>query len=287
MGELLHGTSVGKQQPSNSTAVPPKRLALYLMMRHTIPIAGMLMYSYIYAIFAAEPLFLQVLSIVESGVSTLAAWVYERYFSKAYHTGWKMIGLIAVLSIVSGLISLLDLSVVHGTTVGGQVTAQIRWLVLFVMVCTYFMGQIGYLPMVVLATTNVVSSDSNDASDEQPQETPPDEERDGGSVGLRRGSEIEMTFRAQEQEGTTKAFQQVKKTTPVYDESMQYASFLSCIDFGAQIGDWIAVPIIASLDITRENNWNNLDKFIIICALGRIASTAFLLLIRPPASAAE
>ena len=40
----------------------------------------------------------------------------------------------------------------------------------------------------------------------------------------------------------------------VYSAGMQYAIFILCIDFRAQIGDWITVPIVAALGITRENH---------------------------------
>ena len=63
---------------------------------------------------------------------------------------------------------------------------------------------------------------------------------------------------------------------------MQYASFLSCIDFGAQIGDWITVPIVASLGITRENHWDNIDKLVVICSILRMCRVIFLWLICPP-----
>merc|ERR1712238_627943 len=62
---------------------------------------------------------------------------------------------------------------------------------------------------------------------------------------------------------------------------MQYASFLSCIDFGAQIGDWISVPIIAAFGISRDNNWDGLDRFVVMCCFLRMTRILFLFLIRP------
>ena len=67
----------------------------------------------------------------------------------------------------------------------------------------------------------------------------------------------------------------------MYSTGMQYASFLSCIDFGAQIGDWITVPIVASLGITRENHWEHLDQFVVICSIFRMVRVVFLWLICP------
>jgi hypothetical protein len=264
------------QRGVKASKIPPKRLALFLMVRHTVPIAGMLMYSYIYAIFAAEPLFLQILSIVESTISIVASWTYERWFAKTCHSGWKMIGLVAVLTVVTGLVSLMDVIVVHATTVGGAVTPQIRWLVLLVVICKYFMGHLNYMPMTVLATTNVVSS-SNVEGRREPSD---EQDKSDGSLGNREGTEIEMTLIVAE----SRSFEETEQS-PVYDESIQYASYLSCIYFGTQVGDWIAVPIIAALGITRENDWNNLELFICICALGRIASVALLWLIRPAPTA--
>lgn len=69
---------------------------------------------------------------------------------------------------------------------------------------------------------------------------------------------------------------------PVISTGIQYASILSCIDFGAHIGDWITVPIVASLGITLQNHWDQLDKLVILCSILRMVRAVFLWIICPP-----
>ena len=133
-------------------------------------------------------------------------------------------------------------------------------MVVGVSLVTYFMGQVGYMPSIVLCTANVVSKTNQDETASLEEE-------------------------AEHPEGATDADSddslQVATGAMVYDEGVQYATFVACIDFGAQLGDWISVPIIAAYGVTRENNRANLDRYICLCAMLRIASIAFLWLIRP------
>jgi len=45
---------------------------------------------------------------------------------------------------------------------------------------------------------------------------------------------------------------------------MQYGTLLSCIDFGDQIGSWLTVPLIMALGMSRENDWEHLDRFLLL-----------------------
>jgi hypothetical protein len=262
------------KRSTTATTIQPRRLGLYLILRHSVPIASTLMYSFIYTVFASEPLFLQCLLIIESAVSTFASWVYGRFLAKKYHSGWGVIGLIAVSSIVASLLSLLNVLVVHMANEKTTVDASLRWLVVFVSIVTYFMGQIGYMPSVILATANVVgSSDENTDSMDQAREGPDDRHQHyAGDGALSSKDSGTANTNCTEDEGYSGV---------VYDEGIQYATFVACIDFGAQMGDWISVPIIAAYGITRANNWANLDRYIVLCALVRIASVSFLCIICP------
>ena len=276
-------TSSDRSNNTNDNVIPARRLGLYLMLRQSVPIASILMYYYIYAVFEREPLFLQSLSIIESAVSVAANWVYGRFLAQKYFAGWGIIALTAVLSIMGSLVSLLGILVVHKANslfhegseeddVGGHydVDENLRWLVVFVSIVSYFMGQIGYIPSVVLTTANVVSSSKEpidrqrESATSNPQANnsgPSDDDSETDDTNMRQGN-----------------------CEPLYDEGMQYSIFMSCIGFGAQLGDWISIPIIKAFGITRENQWANLDHYILLCALLRIASVAFLWLIRPPES---
>jgi hypothetical protein len=249
-----------------SATIPARRLGLYLMLRHSVPNADFLMYSYIYAVFGKdEPIFIQGLAIFQSSASLFASWVYGRYLAVRFHSGWGVVGLIATLTILTSLVSLLDITIVHATFGKEAVDPSQRWLVLSVGVVTSFMGQIGYMPSVVLATANVVTS--TDAN---------------GTMGTRRvvsDSPYELM--------TPRYDTGNRYVEAEHNEGIQYATSVACIDFGAQLGDWISVPIIAALGITRENQWANLDKLIILCAEMRIASLAFLFIIWPCSTSAS
>jgi hypothetical protein len=136
------------------------------------------------------------------------------------------------------------------------------------------MEQIGYMPSVILATANVVgSSDGKTGSMDQAREGPISRHQHHTGDGAL-SSEDSAT-------SNTSYTDDEGHSGVVYDEGIQYATFVACVDFGAQMGDWISVPIIAADGITRANNWANLDRYIVLCALVRIASVSFLYIIRP------
>jgi hypothetical protein len=168
----------------------------------------------------------------------------------------------------------LNILVVHMANEKTTVDASLRWLVVFVSTVTYFMGQIGYMPSVILATANVVSSsDGNTDSMDEAREGPDSRHQHyTGDGALSSEDSTTSNTSYTEDEGHSGV---------VYDEGIQYATFVACIDFGAQIGDWISVPIIAAYGITRANNWANLYRYIVLCALIRIVSVSFLCIIRP------
>ena len=74
--------------------------------------------------------------------------------------------LIAGLTTLSGCCSLFDLLILNVAD-GGNVTAALKWLVFGVYVVNNFVGEIDFLPFVVLRTTNIVecgNCDSNNAT---------------------------------------------------------------------------------------------------------------------------
>ena len=61
-------------------------LNLYFLLRYSMPIAGFIMYSYLYTVFESEPLFLQLLSVLKSAIGILSTYYYERYLSPKCHS---------------------------------------------------------------------------------------------------------------------------------------------------------------------------------------------------------
>mmetsp|Transcript_4036 Transcript_4036/g.7196 ORF Transcript_4036/g.7196 Transcript_4036/m.7196 type:complete len:685 (+) Transcript_4036:176-2230(+) len=283
--------------------LPHRQLNLYFLLRYSLPIAGFLMYSYLYTVFESEPMFLQLLSVLKSAIGSVATFCYEKFISPYCHSGWPLIVMIASLDIIMGLVALLDVWVIRAVKekeVDGEysIDASLRYLVGAVGLIKYFFAELDYMPALVLSTTNVYNDD--------------DKRFQYGDDGKNNsiGSDSRADERAEERISLSDNFQNIKeprfsslgidscheeegnaeissvKTSgpkvPMISAGMQYASFLSCIDFGAQIGDWITVPIVASLDITRENHWDHLDQLIIICSIFRMARVVFLWLICPP-----
>ena len=259
------------------------------------------MYSYLYTVFENEPLFLQLMSVLKSAIGSISTYCYERFLSPYCHQGWSLIGLIASLDVVMGLIALLDVWVVRSVAakmVDGEyvIDESLRWIVLIVGLVKYFWAELDYQPSLVLSTTNVYSDTSSNQKRENFSSISDDED-DDRSLPLVDDFEQhppDMVATAtsplsidmyENENGMMIAKKQVatsrRSNIPVISAGMQYASFLSCIDFGAQIGDWISVPIIAAFDITRENHWDHLDKFVILCSFLRMLRIIFLWLICP------
>ena len=284
-----------------------RNLNLYFLLRYSMPIAGFIMYSYLYTVFESEPLFLQLLSVLKSAIGILSTYYYERYLSPKCHSGWQLIGLIASLDIVTGLVALFDVWVVRAVRakeIDGEysIDTSLRFLVAIVSLAKYFFAELDYQPALVLSTTNIYNNDDDDDAMSWKNDCDNlDDEGSKGHEGERQSASLD-DFQHQQSNTTSSLSIDLyqdengmimkqhtattsttsNNTTPIISAGMQYASFLSCIDFGAQIGDWIAVPIVSSLDITRENHWDHLDSFIILCSIFRMSRVVFLWLICPP-----
>lgn len=287
----------GGKPHSQSHRLPHRQLNMYFLLRYSMPIAGFLMYSYLYSVFEKEPQFLQLLSVLKTAIGILATFSYEFFLSPYCHSGWPLIGLIASLDIIMGLVALLDVWViraVRGKEVDGEYTVDIplRFLVIAVGLAKYFFAELDYMPALVLSTTNVYSDDDDALTPVPKADNVIGElqlaERTSLSDEFARSNIASLSIDLNNNEDE-EAFDIVRPPRersaaklPVISAGLQYASFLSCIDFGAQIGDWITIPIIASLDITRENHWDHLEKLIMICSIFRMTRVVFLWLICPP-----
>jgi len=282
---------------SHSNKLPHRQLNLYFLLRYSMPIAGFLMYSYLYSVFESDPVFLQLLSVMKTALGAVATFCYEKFLSPYCHSGWPLIGLIACLDIIVGLIALLDVWVIRAVKqkeVDGEYVLDnsLRWLVMLVGLAKYFFAELDYMPALVLSTSNVYTDDGASGVEDQSFEP-----EDGGSNGEQPAERTSLSDdfprsaiaslaidSNYEEDCDTSIAQQenLAPKVPLISAGMQYASFLSCIDFGAQIGDWITVPIVASLGITRENHWDNIDKLVVICSILRMCRVIFLWLICPP-----
>ena len=234
--------------------IPARRLALYLLLRHSLPSSGYVYYSFLFAVFENSPIFMQCLSILGSAGSTCSSFIYGRYIAKKFNSGWRIIRVIVGTTLLYSLSSLLNI-VVYRQADGGQDEIiqgglSFMWLLAPIYFISGIVAEINFLPSLMLSTTNISKSKDADTDTSASHNT---------EAGVNSSA-----------------------TSPFADEGMQYASFISCIDFAENVGSWITVPIVSALNITRENNFANLDRLIFICSSTYLISLAYLCLIRPP-----
>jgi hypothetical protein len=60
------------------------------------------------------------------------------------------------------------------------------------------------------------------------------------------------------------------------DNGIQYGILVACIDFGDQLSDFVAMPIIEAFGIRRDNDWQNLEWFVLTCSGLGIVSLVFV-----------
>ena len=241
-----------KKQQTNQ--VPARRLALYLLLRHSLPSSGYVYYSFLFAVFENSPVYMQCLSILGSAGSTCSSYIYGKHIAKKYNSGWQIIRVIGGTTLLYSFSSLLNM-VVYRQAGGGedeliQGGLSFFWILAPIYFTSGVVAEINFLPSLMLSTTNVSGSQGADADNSTHQNT---------EVGVN-----------------------ALPHSPFADEGMQYASYISCIDFAENIGSWITVPIVTALNITRENNFLGLDRLIFICSSAYLISLAYLCLIRPP-----
>jgi len=300
---------------SHRHQIPHRKLNLYFLLRYSMPIASYLIYSYYFTAFESEPMFLQSLSVLQTAIGSVATYVYEKLISPHCHSGWPLMGLIASLDILMGLVALLDVWVIRymkknevfgdEDNVAGSfsIDNRLRCMVIIVGMVKYFVAELDYMPAVVLSTTNVDSDcdklservDDGNLRTAKVENDPDDniecsmEQEEEENVSLsdllhsQNVASLSIDMLGEDEDDTTTPQIEAHPISgsSMYSTGMQYASFLSCIDFGAQIGDWITVPIVASLGITRENHWEHLDQFVVICSIFRMVRVVFLWLICP------
>ena len=247
------GNNEKKQQTDQ---VPARRLALYLLLRHSLPSSGYVYYSFLFAVFENSPIYMQCLSILGSAGSTCSSYIYGKYIAKKYNSGWQIIRVIGATTLLYSFSSLLNI-VVYRQARGGedeiiQGGLSFFWILAPIYFASGIFAEINFLPSLMLSTTNISESQGANADNSTRQNTEEEEEEVNTSPH-----------------------------SPFADEGMQYASYISCIDFAENVGSWITVPIVTALNITRENNFLGLDRLILICSSSYLISLAYLCLIRP------
>ena len=224
-----------------------RSVALYLVLRHAMPEAAYQWYGYSYYLFSSKPIILQVLSLIGSAATTAGSYAYARYIAPQVKTRGGLVHVIGITTIIGTASSLLYLFVtVYNRSIidPKQVVMQNFFLSLPIGVIASFSGEIRFLPSVALATSSVQfqRSTEKNTSDQQSDQTIYESQSSGSGL--------------------------------------QYGTYVSCIDFGDQLGAWVTVPVVSALGITR-GDWSNMTELILICAACGIGSLFFLLLLVP------
>ena len=259
-----------------------QRTGLFLILRHAIPSSSILLGSFMYSILSSRPLYLQLISLIGMGVTTLSSWSYGALFSRYSH-GHQLQIVIVGTTLFAGLMSLCHIMLVHrvqreapeGSDVDGHdhelqtVSLLTVAMALIIKVGTTFASEWEFLPDIVIATTSIskeVQYSRVSTADDVVHQRVTAYDDDSNEVEDRRQPfQIEISPTERQSVDTT---------------AIQYGSLVACIDFGDQLGSLLAGPIVAILGISRENNWLNLDILILICAACKLLPLAFLKLLK-------
>eukprot|EP00934_Nitzschia_sp_Nitz4_P004706 Nitzschia sp. Nitz4//scaffold11_size288233//185687//187534//NITZ4_000794-RA/size288233-processed-gene-0.176-mRNA-1//1//CDS//3329534134//4696//frame0 len=221
------------------------RVGLYLILRNMVPSDIMILGSYNYYLFGSKPLQLQLLSLAGMGVSTLAAATYSKYLSQ-FNSGNPFMMLIAATTILGAVASLGDVIVYENSS-----SENLFWIALMVQLVTTYFSELEFLPKVILATTSLSVKDNltgdNPVLDAQDPATP--------------------------------SLSSTREPSDSHNVAIEYGTLISCIDFGDQLGALLTAPLIALLEISRENEFHNLNHFILLCALFSILTIGLLRLL--------
>ncbi|GKY91739.1 hypothetical protein MPSEU_000145700 [Mayamaea pseudoterrestris] len=249
------------------------RVGLFLIMRHSMPTASYLLASFVYELFEANPVVIQILSVLDMGILTLASWSYGVLFGQhgmadgrsgtscnrnRYNLYHVMIGTTVAAAVVSLVGQLVLISTVP--TMSSIVKRAVT--VLVVRSLGNIVGEWKFLPDVVLAT---VASSTPMAAKKRVTKSINREEHNVETV----------------KSSSTVCSNGPKKDTLVAS-GIQYGSLISCIDFGGQLNGLIVGILVNALGISRENGWKNLDRLVEVASLSTFLSVGLIFfLLRP------
>jgi hypothetical protein len=260
------------------------RIGLFLILKGAVPSDAMVVSSFFYSIFESQPLLLQALSLLDMVVVSLSSWSYSRLWSR-YSSGRPFMILIGGMAVLASLASLLNIPMFHAhneenSSPSNQIQPVLAFAIL-ARVVGAFTEEWAFLPEIVLATTSLsVSSqgrrDANDDDSNVANEERPEPSR------LVTGMLSESSVPVAVPTGYHATYNGDDNNIQNGDQiAMEYGTFVSCIDFGDQLGSLAAAPLVAILNISRDNNFQGLDRLVVICAVVNIiVSLAILPLLR-------
>lgn len=254
------------------------RIGLFLILKGAIPNDAMVVSSLFYSIFESQPLLLQMLSLLDMVAVSLSSWSYSRLWSR-YSSGRPFLVLIGGTAVLASLAPLLNILVFHAyngdiSSSSNHAHSVLGFAILARIVGT-FTEEWAFLPEIVLATTSLSVSGQgrrhNDEANIAIEETP---EPSGLVTGILSESSVTRAAPA----GYRALFTGDENTIDSGDQiAMEYGTLVSCIDFGDQLGSLAAAPLVAILNISRDNDFQGLDHLVVICAAANIVASLAIL----------
>ena len=237
------------------------QLGLYLILRHSVPSSSSVQSSFTYSFFRLYPLYFQSVGVMRSTVAILSSWSYGKCIALRFASLSGLKKVITRTTLILSFMALLYIPFIkyfraHYENIGWSVLA----LYTLCQLLESYVGQISFLPSVILASNSAVQQgmahstlDKEDNKFDTDNDSVKNTHINTGPPGIR--SQL------------------------LQNDAILYGVLIACIDFGGQIGDLISVPIIQALDIQRDEKWQNLEWFIIICSTLSLASLLALSLV--------
>ena len=268
------------------------RVGLFLILRNAIPSDSMILSSFFYSLFQSQPLLLQLLSFFGAGVISLSSWSYTKLWSR-YSSGRPLLFLMGGTVVLASIASLLNIAVFrqyqhNGNDDSKSSTSSVNTNVIMIAILskfvTTFFSEWAFLPEVILATTSVkhatsTTSNTDNNNDDDDDNDIIDDNEDLGSLSRHEANSYPATVIHNEPNAIISNSSNNGHT--IVDDNktiaMEYGTLISCIDFGDQLGSLTVAPLVAFLNISRENGFLNLDHLILICALTNMVVSLGLL----------
>lgn len=242
-----------------------KRVAVYLILRHATPTSNVTLSSFLYTVFRSHPIFLQTLSLASSATTMLSSWTYGSHIAQKFAALKGVKSVIILTTMMCALWSLLFLPLI--TSFRKYLVDDTKSIGLPLKICyitfqlvASFLSELSFLPSVILSTTSTIDIDNVSVVNEE------SEGPDYVPTDAQPNSTLERNAR--------------NGPSSYLDHGMQYGILLACIDFGDQLSDFVTIPIIQALDIRRDNDWENIEWFVVICSILAAFSILYLRIIR-------
>lgn len=244
------------------------RLGSYLILRHMIPTTPGIQSSFSYYLLRAYPFYYQIMGVMNSVVSIFSSWSYGKYISTQFSSVPRIKQVIITTTLALSIMALLfNLPFIRYFRIHID---DWNWsmMILYVLYQLFdsFVREISFLPSVILASNSTIH-----------------EEVYTHVLVEENIDEIQFNVENVEERndiGLTDVVSQKETSDGSNNDAITYGLMIGCLNFGDQIGDLISVPIIQALGIQRDQNWTNMEWFVLICSILSVASLGFLRIVK-------